>query len=85
MGLSKLVSRIPPPPRVPKVDGVSLIAPTVSERPPADDGAATATGAQSMPRWRKRQISRARTIVGALGAIVAALLVGALLAWATQP
>jgi hypothetical protein len=76
--MDKLVSRIPPPPRVPKVEGVSRLAPTVSDRPPPDDGTS------QPPRWRKNQLARSREIAHASGAVIAALLLGALIAWASS-
>lgn len=84
MALSKLVSRIPPAPRVPRVEGVSLLAPTVSERPPTPDEPEVVQLAPSMPRWRKQQLARSREILRAASAVLAALLMGALLAWASQ-
>jgi hypothetical protein len=83
--MEKLVSRIPPAPRVPRVEGVSRLAPTVPEslRPLGGPAPSDVQGA-SLPRWRSKQIARTRQIVHASGAVIAALLLGALIAWASR-
>ena len=71
--MEKLVSRIPPAPRLPKVDGVSLIAPGVEALPePEAPHVATASEA---PRWRQRELQRSESILQASGAVIAAVLV----------
>ncbi|HEX2675262.1 MAG TPA: hypothetical protein VHM19_01445 [Polyangiales bacterium] len=78
--MDKLVSRIPPPPRVPRVDGVNPIAPTVpmgTAQPHPDDH-------PPLPSWREKQIARGREIGQTYGALIAAILLCALLAWAIR-
>jgi hypothetical protein len=81
--MDKLVSRIPPPPRVPKVDGATPIAPTALDPRPDGPPDGEPSGRLSLPRWRARQIRRSREIVHASGAIVAAILLAALIAWSS--
>ena len=84
IGMDKLVSRIPPPPRVPRVEGMSAFAPTVSKHPELDGNSQKPSpGRWSIPRWRTKQLARSRDIWQASGAIIAALLLGAIIAWAS--
>ena len=83
--LTKLVSRIPPAPRIPKVDGVSMFAPTVASEPPPSAGAAASSVTPSAaPRWQQRKSARNADSFQAWGAVVAAVLLGAFIVWATR-
>ncbi len=81
--MEKLISRIPPPPRLPRVDGVNPIAPGV-ELVGGDEPRVTTTDRASVPRWRVRKLARAQSILQASGAVIAALLLGAAILWATR-
>lgn len=78
--LTKLVSRIPPPPRLPRVDGIKLVAATVHD-------AAVESG-PSAARKRRREHSRpphtrSAEAVQAWGAALAALCAGAIVVWSS--
>jgi hypothetical protein len=81
--LTKLVSHIPPAPRVPKVDGVSLIASTVNDREHASAAGGPDTSA-SAPRFLLRRQAREVDAAQAWGAVIAAVLLGVLIVWASS-
>ncbi|HEX7477545.1 MAG TPA: hypothetical protein VF331_07040 [Polyangiales bacterium] len=78
--LTKLVSQIPPPPRLPKVDGIKLVAATVH------DVRIEPSPALIRRRVREQGVARAPAVeksevIQAWGAALAALLAGALVVW----
>jgi hypothetical protein len=81
--MEKLISRIPPPPRVPRVDGTSPLAPGV-ELLDSDPPNAASADRLSAPRWRSRELARRRLMLQAGGAVLAALLLGAAIFWLTR-
>jgi len=79
--LTKLVSRIPPAPRIPHVEGMSLFASTATrDAEPAPDQAAPRKATRRSP---KAKPLRATEKMQAWGAVVAAVLLGAIIVWAS--